>query len=55
MNIEKATRSELEVAALENDDLFNFLGKEAGILAMNLEELRDKITEWIIEGNEATC
>lgn len=55
MNIEKASRADLEVAALNNDDLFNFLGKEDGILAMNLEQLRDKITEWIIEGNEATC
>jgi hypothetical protein len=42
----------LECVALQNEDLFNALGREEGILKMTLEELREKITNWIIEGDE---
>jgi hypothetical protein len=53
LHITTANRSQLEAEAIaKNDELFNFLGREAGILKLSTEELRDKITEWIIEGDE---
>jgi hypothetical protein len=52
LHVPNATRSELECVALQNEDLFNALGREEGILKMTLEELREKITNWIIEGDE---
>ncbi len=54
IHVPTATRSELEIEILNNDDLMKFLGGEAAVLATSTDELRDKITEWIIEGDETS-
>lgn len=55
MHIDKATRAELEAEIIANDSLADYLGGLDAVQGMSTEELKDKITEWIIEGNEANC
>jgi hypothetical protein len=54
-DLNKANRAELEVAILDNnleDTLFNGLDS---IIEMGTEEIREKLINWVVEGNEATC
>ena len=54
-NLNTANRADLEVAILENDlDETLFCGLD-NIMAMDTEEMREKLINWVIEGNEATC
>lgn len=55
MHVDTATRAELETAVIDNDQLCQHLGGMSMVMKMDTETLRDKITDWIIEGNEATC
>ena len=55
MKIELMTRSELECEILMDDSLYNFLGGDSNlenISKMTDNELKSKVTEWIIEGDE---
>jgi hypothetical protein len=57
MNIETMSRAELECEILENDELYQYFGGDDNIdevIRMSDEEVREKIREWIIEGDE-TC
>jgi len=53
MYIPTATRADLEVAILQNnlEDTERFGGIE-NIMKMSIEEIREKLTEWIFEGDE---
>ena len=54
-NLDTATRADLEVAILDNDlDETLFSGLD-DIMSMDTEEIRKKLINWVIEGNEATC
>jgi hypothetical protein len=50
--VESATRAELEVEVLSNDELAAYLGGLDALDTMELDELREKITKWIAEGDE---
>jgi hypothetical protein len=51
---EKTTRKQLVEAAFTSSiDLFTHLGGAQAIAEMETEELREKITAWIMEGDEA--
>ena len=54
-NINTASRTELEIVNLEND-LENILfdGIDS-VMSADTDKIRQKLIEWIIEGNEATC
>ncbi len=55
MNIETMSRAELEIAILSDNDLYLYFGGDANIanvIKMSDEEVREKIREWIIEGDE---
>ena len=55
MKIELMTRAELECEILMDDSLYNFLGGDSNlenISKMTDNELKSKVTEWIIEGDE---
>lgn len=54
-NINTATRSELEIAIFENDLENTLFGGLDAIIAMSTEEIREKLTNWVIEGNEYNC
>ena len=50
--VENMNRAELEIAILENnleDTYFNGLD---AIIKMSDDEIRERLTEWIIEGDE---
>ena len=51
MQVEKMDRADLEIAIIEND-LIELFGGGDLIIAMSTEDLREKLIEWIIEGNE---
>ena len=56
MNIETMSRAELEIAILSDNDLYLYFGGDANmanVIKMSDEEVRDKIREWILEGDEA--
>ncbi len=50
---ENTTREKLVEAAFSCVELTAFLGGAQAIAAMETADLREKITEWIIEGDEA--
>lgn len=53
-NLNTANRADLEVVILENDldeTLFNGVNN---IMSMDTEKIREKLINWVIEGNEAT-
>ena len=50
-DLNKANRAELEVAVLENDLIETFGGLQE-LLKMETEILRDKLINWVIEGDE---
>lgn len=52
MNIDTATRAQLEAEIVSNDELCEFLGGLDKVQVMTTDELRERITEWIIEGSE---
>lgn len=55
MNIEKMSRAELECEILVNDDLYAYFGGDAElshVIKMTDDEVREKIREWILEGDE---
>jgi hypothetical protein len=52
LNVQTATRADLEVAALENDGLMDHLGGLAAVGDMSLEQLREAVTAWIEAGDE---
>ena len=52
-HIDTATRSELEIIILENDLEYMF-GTLDEILNTNTEIIREKITNWVIEGDETS-
>lgn len=55
MNIDLMSRAELEIEIIEDEDLYNYFGGDANldnINKMSDEEVREKIREWIIEGDE---
>lgn len=54
-NLNTANRADLEVAILENDLDETLFGGLDNIMAMDTEEIREKLINWVIEGNEATC
>ena len=54
-NLNTANRADLEVAILENDLDETLFGGLDNIMAMDTEEMREKLINWVIEGNEATC
>lgn len=51
MNLDRATRPELETIILENDLGYLFGGLEQAINT-ETEVLREKIGEWVFEGDE---
>ena len=60
INIQTADRATLECEILFNDELYSFIGSkkenvEDYLIACSTEELRDILTIWVIENNEATC
>lgn len=53
MNVDTASRSDLEVAILEEDGLYNSLDEERFLAGgYSDDELRDAIREWILAGDE---
>lgn len=55
MNIDLMSRAELECEILANDDLYAYFGGDANmanVIKMSDEEVREKIREWILEGDE---
>ena len=52
MDIDKASRIDLECEIINNDELYNYLGGLDEIAKLNDDELRDKIGDWIIDGDE---
>lgn len=55
MNIYLMSRADLEIAIIEDNDLYNYfhaktMGKDVSKLSD--DEIREIITEWIIEGDE---
>jgi GTP cyclohydrolase III len=55
MNIETMSRAELEIAILSDNDLYLYFGGDANmanVIKMSDEEVREKIREWILEGDE---
>lgn len=52
IHLPDATRAEIEVAVLENDELAEFLGGLRVVSAMSLEALREKIGDWVEAGDE---
>ena len=54
-DLNKANRADLEVAILENDLDETLFGGLDNIMAMETEEMREILINWVIEGNEATC
>lgn len=60
INIQTADRATLECEILFNDELYNHIEKLEGstedfILNSSDEILRETLTNWVIENNEATC
>lgn len=56
MNIETMSRTELEIAIIEDNDLYNYFHNKTmikDVSKMSNEEIREIIREWIIEGDEA--
>jgi hypothetical protein len=54
-NLNTATRAELEVAILEHDLEDTLFGGLDAIMNTDTEDIREKLKNWVIEGNEATC
>jgi hypothetical protein len=54
-DLNKANRADLEIAILENDLDETLFGGLDNVIAMDTEEIREKLINWVIEGNEATC
>jgi len=53
-NLNTATRADLEIAILEaniEDTIFNGLD---AIIAMNTEDLREKLIDWVCENDETS-
>jgi hypothetical protein len=50
---EKTTRKQLVEAATMNTELMQLLGGYQAIAEMETEVLREKITAWIMDGDEA--
>jgi len=53
LNITTATKSQMEIAFIFNEELCNYLGGFDVASNMSEIELREKITSFIIENNEA--
>ena len=54
-DLNTATRAELEVAILEHDLEDTLFGGLDAIMKLETEEIREKLMNWVVEGNEATC
>lgn len=60
INVQTADRNTLECEILFTDELYNFIESkkenvEDYLISCSTEELRDILTNWIIENNEAIC
>jgi hypothetical protein len=49
---DKTTRAELEQVITDTPDLLAYLGTWEQINAMTTDSIRERITDWIIEGDE---
>ena len=54
-DLNTSTRAELEVAILEHDLEDALFGGLDAIMKLETEEIREKLINWVVEGNEATC
>ena len=54
-NLNTANRADLEVVILENNLDETLFGGIDNIMTMDTEEIREKLINWVIEENEATC
>lgn len=52
MHVPTATLAQLQGECLNNDELMAFIGGFDEMAKMSLDKLREKITEWIIAGDE---
>ena len=60
INVQTVDRATLENEIIFNDELYNFIESkkenvEDYLIACSTEELRDILTNWVIENNEAIC
>ena len=55
IHVNTADRPQLEIAIFENNLEYSLFGGLDAIIAMSTEEIREKLLNWVIEGNEATC
>ena len=54
-NLDQMSRIDMECEILNDDSLYQYFGGDENLLniqKMSDEEMRDKIMDWIIEGNE---
>jgi len=51
-NVNTATRAQLEIVTIEDDNLELFLGGHKSIIKMDTETLREKIIDYVMQGNE---
>lgn len=54
-NVTTATRTELEIAVLNDINLDLYVGGFDNIGSLGTEDLRERITNYVIEGNETSC
>lgn len=55
MNIYLMSRADLEIAIIEDNDLYNYFHTKTmdkDVSKLSDDEIREIITEWIIEGDE---
>lgn len=60
INIQTADRATLECEILFNDELYNYIEKKEGSTEDFISKssdaiLRETLTNWVIDNNEATC
>lgn len=53
MHIETATLAQLQGECLNNDELMAYLGGFDEMAKMSLEKLREKMTDWVIAGDDS--
>lgn len=54
-NLDQMSRIDMECEILNDDSLYQYFGGDenlSNIQKMSDEEMRDKIMDWVIEGNE---
>jgi len=52
LNVQTATREDLEIALLEDASMMAAVGGFDAALTMSTDAMREKITEWIVAGDE---